>query len=125
MPEYSAEQAASRSGTTGEFVARMTSAGFVGGDDGVGFSDADIRRLQVLQNIERAGVPLDGLATLVNSGHLSLDFIDSAGQPVFTPLEDATFSQLSEETGIPIGVLATMREALGGPPPGPDDRVGE
>ena len=125
MPEYSAEEAASRSGATEEFVARMTSAGFVAGDDGDRFSDADIRRLQVLQKIERAGVPLDGLAALVSSGHLSLDFIDSAGQPVFTPLEDATFSQLSEETGIPIGVLATMREALGGPPPAPDDRVGQ
>jgi len=123
MPEYTAEEAASRSGATREFVARMTSAGLVGDDDEVGFSDADIRRLQVLQSVERAGVPLDGLAALVKSGYLSLDFIDSAGTPVFTPLEDTTFSQLSEETGIPIGILATTREALGGLPPGPDDQV--
>jgi adenylate cyclase len=103
----------------------MTSAGLVGVDDGVGFSDADIRRLQVLQNLERAGLPLDSVAALVKSGHLSLDFIDSAGQSVFTPMEGSTFSELSEDTGIPIGVLATIREAVGGGPPGPDDRVGQ
>jgi len=125
MPEYTAEEAANRAGTSAEFVARMTSAGLVRGDDGAGLSDADIRRLQVLHNMERAGLPLDGLAALTCSGNLSLDFIDSAGQQVFTPLEDATFSELSEDTGIPIGVLATMREAVGGPPPRSDDRVGQ
>jgi adenylate cyclase len=125
MPDYSAEQAASRAGVTGEFVARMKSSGFVGDEDGAGFSDADIRMLQVLQNMERAGLPLEGLAALVGSGHLSLDFIESAGQYVFTPLEDTTFAQLSEDTGIPIGVLATIREAVGGPPPGPDARIGQ
>lgn len=124
MPEYTAEQAASRGGTSPEFVVRMMSAGLVGADDG-GLSDADIRRLQVLANMERAGLPLDGLAALTKSGDLSLDFIESTGQQVFTPLERTTFSELSADTGIPIGVLATIREALGGPLPGPDDRVGQ
>ena len=125
MPEYSVEEAASRAGVTGGFVARMKSSGFVGDKDGAGFSDADIRMVQVLQSMERAGLPLEGLAALVKSGHLSLDFIESAGQSVFTPLEDTTFAQLSEDTEIPIGVLATIREAVGGLPPGPDDWIGQ
>jgi hypothetical protein len=37
--------------------------------------------------LERAGLPLDGLAALTCSGNRSLGFIDSAGQDVFTPLE--------------------------------------
>lgn len=125
MPEYTADEAASRAGTSPEFVARMRSAGLVGADAGTGLSDADIRRLQVLLNMERAGLPLDGLAALTRSGDLSLDFIDTAGQPVFAPLEEATFAELSENTGISIGVLATMREAVGGPLPRPDDQVGQ
>jgi len=125
MPEYTAEEAAKRAGTSTEFVARMRSLGLVGTDDGAGFSDADIRRLQVLHNMERAGLPLEGLAALTSSGKLSLDFIDTAGQPVFAPLEEATFAELSDDTGISIGVLATIREAEGGPLPRPDDRVGQ
>jgi adenylate cyclase len=103
----------------------MASAGLIGEPGDADFSDADIRRLQVLLHMERAGLPLDGVAHLVGGGAFSLEFIDSAGQPVFTPMEDATFSRLSEETGIPVGVLATMREAVGGQSPGPDDRVGQ
>jgi adenylate cyclase len=125
MPEYTAEEAADRAGTSPEFVARMTSAGLVGADDDARLSDADIRRLQVLLNMEQAGLPLDGLAALTRSGNLSLDFIESAGQHVFAPLEDATFSELSEDTGISIGVLTTIRDAVGGHPPRGDDRVGQ
>lgn len=125
MPEYTAEEAANRAGTSAEFVDRMTAAGLVGGGDGSGLSDADIRRVQVLLNMERAGLPIDGLAAQTRSGNLSLGFVDTAGQDVFSPLEDATFSELSEDTGISFGVLATMREAVGGPPPRGDDRVGQ
>jgi adenylate cyclase len=122
MPQYQAEEAARRAGATREFVDRLSSVGLVGSEDD-GFSDADIRKLQVLQNLERAGIPLDGLATLVGSGGLSLDFIDTAGPSVFTPLGEETFAELSESTGIPIALLGTMREAVGGPLPGPDDQV--
>lgn len=125
MAVYSAEEAAGRAGASPEFVRRIASAGLVGEHGDGGFSDADIRRLQVLLNMERAGLPLEGVAQLVSGGALSLEFIDSAGQSVFTPMEDATFSRLSEETGIPVGVLATMREAVGGQSPSPGDRVGE
>lgn len=125
MPGYTAEEAAKRAGTSTEFVARMRSLGLVGADDGAELSGADIRRLQVLHNMERAGLPLEGLAALTSSGKLSLDFIDTAGQPVFAPLVEATFAELSEDTGISIGVLATIREAVGGPLPRPDDRVGQ
>jgi adenylate cyclase len=123
MSEHSVEEAANRAGTTVAFARRMASAGLTGDGDGVRFSDGDIRRLQVLQHVERAGLSLDGVAELVRSGRLSLDFIDTAGRGVFTPLEDVTFSRLSEDTGVRIDVLATIREALGRPRPRPDERV--
>jgi adenylate cyclase len=56
---------------------------------------------------------------------MSLEFVDSAGQPVFPPLEDITFAQLSEDTSISFEVLATIREAVGRPRPDLDDRVSQ
>jgi adenylate cyclase len=123
MSGYTAEEAAARSGVTEEFAAHTASLGLVGGGEGGRFSDEDVRRLQVLQSMERAGLPISGIAELVSRGSLSLDFIESAGQYVFTPLEGETFTQVSETTGIPIAVVATIREALGGSAAGPDDRV--
>jgi DNA-binding transcriptional MerR regulator len=57
MPEYTDDETAARSGTTVEFVRRMAAAGLIGNN--ARFSDTDIRRLQVLQQMERAGLPLE------------------------------------------------------------------
>ena len=75
--------------------------------------------------MERAGLPLDGLGAMFRQGMISLDFIESAGQSVFTPFGETTFAELSSETGIPLEVLSSMREAVGGLPPRPDDRVAQ
>jgi adenylate cyclase len=89
------------------------------------YSDVDVRRLQVLLQMERAGLPMPELGMMVQAGHLSLDFIEAAGKFVFTPLEEVTFSELSVDSDIPIELLATIRDALGGSPPRDDERVGQ
>jgi adenylate cyclase len=124
VAEYTREEAAGRSGVTVDFVDGMASVGLVGGSDSELYSDADVRRLQILSHLERAGLPLDGLGVVVSQGHLTLDFIETAGQDVFAPLEPVTFAEMSADTGIPIEVLSTIREAMGGPPASGDDRVG-
>ena len=104
---------------------RYRGLGLVGANDSDGFSDADVRRMQVFQTLERAGIPIDGLALLVEEGHLSLEFIESAGQYVFVPLSDLTFAEVSAETGVRFETLAAIREALGGTPPDAGDQIGE
>lgn len=125
MSGYPRDVAAARAGVSDEFMARLEATGTIQRSEAAGFSDADVRRAQVFHALERAGLPIEGVAQLVTSGVLSLEFIESAGQYVFVPLSDRTFGELSDSTGIPVELLMVMREAVGGMPPGPDDRVGE
>ena len=124
MSDYPRDVAAARAGVSDESLARLEVTGIIEPSEAGGFSDADVRRAQVFHALERAGLPIEDVAQLVTSGALSLEFIESAGQYVFVPLSDRTFAELSESTGIPIDLLAVMREAIGGMAPGPDDRVG-
>ncbi|MGH8957403.1 MAG: adenylate/guanylate cyclase domain-containing protein [Acidimicrobiia bacterium] len=122
---YTIEAAARRAGVEVESIARYAGVGLIDVEREGEFSDEDIRRIQVLQTLEQSGLPIDGVATLVNEGHLSLGFIEAAGQYVFVPLSDRTFAEASESTGIPLETLASIRESLGGVPPDPDDLLGE
>ena len=105
------------------YVARLAELGLIGHDGD--FGDGDVRRIQIVEALERAGMAVDAVADLVRQGTFSLDFIDAAGNQVFAALSDTTFAQLAERTGVPIEVLMAVREAVGGRTPTPDDRVRE
>lgn len=123
--QYTIEEAAKRAGVAEDSVAKYAGLGLIDVEEAGEFSDEDIRRVQVFQTLEQAGLPIEGVATLVKAGHLSLEFIEAAGQYVFAPLSDRTFAEVSESTGIPMETLASIRESLGGVPPDPDDLLGE
>ena len=106
-------------------VVRLTDLGILAGSADDGYTDADVRRIQVVQELERSGLPSDALASLVRDGRLSLDFLDDAGFRAFAALSDVTFAELSERSGVPIDVLTVLRVAAGGKAAGPDDRVRE
>jgi len=127
METYSAEVAASRAGVEPQEVVRLTDLGILAGSDGDAYTDADVRRVLVVQELERAGLPSDALASLVRDGRLSLEFLDDTGFRAFAAFGDETFAELSERTGIPIEVLTVLRDATGGKAASPDDhvRVGE
>lgn len=124
MPvSFAFESAAERAGADLESVTRYVELGLIPVEGTDEFSDEDIRRTQVLQALEEAGLPIEGIAALVDAGHLSVDVIDAAGQYVFVPLSDRTFADVSESTGIPLETLTSIRESLGGVRPGDDDLV--
>ena len=127
MEMYSAEVAARRAGVEPQEVVRLTDLGILAGSAGDAYTDADVRRVLVVQELERAGLPSDALASLVRDGRLSLDFLDDTGFRAFAAFADETFAELSERTGIPIEVLTVLRDATGGKAASPDDhvRVGE
>jgi len=122
---YSIEQTADRAGAAVDSVDRLARLGIVEPDPEGRFSPADVRLIQVVHSLERAGLPLEGLATLVQARVFSLDFIEAAGSRVFAPLTDVTFADLGERTGIPVDLLLVLREAVGGPRPDPQERVRE
>jgi len=123
MGGYSIEIAAERAGVDSDELSRLTELGILGADDG--YSDADVRRVQVVKALELAGLPVEGLAGLLREGHLSLRFLDEAGVNVFAALSDTTFGELSERTGIPVEMLTVLRDASGGTTASPGDRVRE
>ena len=78
-----------------------------------------------MHNLERAGVPLDGMATAVRDGTLSFSFLDAAAFDPFAEVSGETFQELSARTGLPMELLKLSREAVGYVEPRPEDRVRE
>jgi adenylate cyclase len=75
--------------------------------------------------LERAGVPLDGMAAAVRAGALSFSFLDVPAFDRFSEVSDTTFRELSERTAVPLELLKVVREAAGFAEPSPEDRVRE
>jgi adenylate cyclase len=84
-----------------------------------------VLRARWLQSLERAGLPLEGIAAAVQDGTLSFSFLDVPVYDRFAGLSGTTFQQLSAETGVPLELLTVVREAVGFAEPGPDDTVRE
>jgi class 3 adenylate cyclase len=125
MERYPTGVAAARAGVSVAQVERLTELGLLEGDDTAGYSGGDVRRIQLVLALERAGLPLEGLSTLVRAERFPLGFIDSAGEPVFAPLSDVTFAELAERTGLPVETILVLRDATGGVRAAPGDRVRE
>jgi adenylate cyclase len=92
---------------------------------GVGdaLSPGDVRRARWVQSLERAGVPLEGMAAAVRDGDLSFSFMDVTAFDRFAGLSGTTFQELSSRTCIPLEMLKEVREAVGFAEPAPEDQV--
>ena len=76
-----------------------------------------------MQSLERAGVPLKGIAAAIRDGALSFAFMDVSAFDRFAGLSGTTFQELSAQTGIPLELLMVVREAVGFAEPRPEDHV--
>jgi adenylate cyclase len=120
---YTRQEVAQRAGVDAGYVDRLVELGILTPGAGEAFSAGDALRARWLQSLERAGVPLEGLAAAVRDGVLSFSFLDVAAYDRFAGLSATTFQQLSAETGIPLELLLVVREAFGMAEPHPDDTV--
>ena len=114
-----------RAGVEPGYVARLIEVGILEPDKDGLLPDGDVRRVRIVQTLEGAGLPLEGLGQAIRSGALSLGFIDSPSYDRWASQSDTTFLSLSERTGVPIALLTVIREAMGSAPPNPEDRVRE
>ena len=89
------------------------------------YSPGDVRRARWVKGFERAGVPLEGIATAVRDGALSFSYLDATAFDRFAGVSRTTFRELSERTGVPMDLLLVVREAHGFAEPGPEDHVRE
>ncbi len=125
MGEHSREETARRAGVDPGYVDRLVELGIVRPDEDDRFSAGDVRRARWVHALGVAGVPLDGLATAVRDGTLSFSYLDASAFDQFAVVTDTRFGELSEQTGIPMDLLAVVREAVGFAEPRPEDRVRE
>jgi adenylate cyclase len=126
MAEYSRAEAANRAGVDPGYVDQLIELGIVTPDAGDQLTKGDVRRAEMAQTIEKAGMTLEGISAAIRDGSLSLAFMDApAYDRVFATLSNETFEGLSERTGLPLDLLMLIREATGAGVPAPDDRVRE
>ena len=125
MSGYSRQEVAQRAGVDPDYVDRLVELGFLTPDAGDAFSPGDVLRARWVQSLERAGVPLEGMAAAVRDGALSFSFMDATVFDRFAGVSGTTFHQLSARTGIPIELLMVVREAFGFAEPRPQDPVRE
>jgi adenylate cyclase len=122
---YTRQQVAQRAGVDPDYVDRLVELGILTPAAGDGFSPGDVLRSRWVQSLERAGVPLEGMASAVRDGALSFSFMDVSAFDRFAGLSGTTFQQLSAQTGIPLELLVVVREAVGFAAPRPQDTVRE
>jgi adenylate cyclase len=123
--EHSRQEVARRAGVDSDYVDRLVELGLLQPGTGDVFSPGDVRRARWVQSLERAGVPLDGMAAAVRDGALSFSFLDATAFDRFAGLSGTTFGELSERTGVPLELLNVVREAVGFAEPRPEDHVRE
>jgi adenylate cyclase len=120
---YSLPEVARRAGVDPGYVEDLIRLGVISPDPVGAFSSGDARRARMVQSLERAGLPLEGMGEAIRTGSLSLAFLDLASYDRFAGLSDSTFAELSERTGLPLELLTAVREAMGFAQPDPQDTV--
>ena len=126
VPSVTRQEVADLAGVAPGFVDRLTELGILEADDDDGsFRTGSPQRVRIVQMLEDAGLPLDGLGEALNRGLVSLDFIDTTSNNRWGSLTATTFEDLSQQIGVPIELLAAIREAMGFAPPDPSDRIQE
>jgi adenylate cyclase len=125
MAEYSITDVAARAGAAQDYVGRLIELGVVSAGQRGNFSEGDVRRVRLMQTLERAGLPVEEVAAAIRRGELSLAFLDMSHYARLSSLIDLTFQELSVNTNVPVELLLVIREAAGFAEPGPTDRVRE
>ena len=123
MEQYELAEAADRAGISPDELRGLVEQGILEPDVAGRFTEADVRRVGVVQSIVAAGIPIDLLADTLRSGGFSLAFMDDPSYSLFTSFTSETFQEVSARTGVPLNLLIAARETAGGVTPAPGDRV--
>ncbi|HET9853044.1 MAG TPA: adenylate/guanylate cyclase domain-containing protein [Candidatus Limnocylindrales bacterium] len=119
---YTLVEIAERAGLDPAFVDRLGTLGILEPVDGT-FNEGDVRRARIVQSLDAAGLPIDGLGAAIQAGHIDLGFVDAPAYNLFAGLTDTTFGETAARSGVPLEVVLAIREAAGASVPSPDDRM--
>jgi DNA-binding transcriptional MerR regulator len=116
LTAYSIGEVADRAGVAIDYVVMLVERGVLSSDPDGHFSEGDVRRIRLMQTLERAGMPLQGVAAAVQRGNLSLGFLDTAAYDRLASLSEVSFQEVAEKTGssaASVGPLRLVRAAVG------------
>jgi adenylate cyclase len=126
MKELSASGLADLAGVTEPEVARLVELGLLVPRDGAGpFRETDVQKVRLATACERAGLPMEGIASVIRSGRLSFAFLEAAPYRRWAVRSARTYRQVSQETGVPLELLGDALESMGFAPMAPDEPMRE
>jgi adenylate cyclase len=126
MKGLSAARLADLAGVTAAEVERLVDLGVLVARDGVGpFLESDVPKVRLATACERAGLPMEGIASAIRTGRLSFTFLEAAPFRRWAVRSGRTYRQVSQDTGIPLETLGAVLESMGFARVGPDEPMRE
>ena len=116
---------AARAGVDLDYVDALVELGILSPNEDGSFTAGAARAARVIRDLERGGLPLDGIAEAVKGGFISFDIFDLGNYDRIASLTADTFRQAADRAGIPVQLLLVVREAIGFAVAEPDDRMRE
>jgi adenylate cyclase len=117
----SIEDVAERAGVEVGYVGRLVEIGALAPERD-GYGERDAHAVALLHAWEGAGLSAESIVSAIEEGALTLDFLESPGWDLPTPL-DRTYEELAGERGIPPDLLRAIHRSIGFAPPDPGDRA--
>jgi adenylate cyclase len=123
MEELSAEELATRSGTTLDEVERFCRLKILSAPQPP-FHIGDVTRVRLLQALEQSGIMPDDVGRAIESGEFSFAFVDAlfpaTGSAAFA---DSDFEEVCRQFGFSMEFVQDVYAGLGLPQPSPTDRI--
>src|SRR6266516_4227227 len=113
MNALSASGLADLAGVTEVEIQRLVDLGvLVARDEGGPFLATDVQKVRLATACERAGLPMDGIASAVRAGRLSFAFLEAAPYRRWAVRSARTYREVSAEAGVPLEMLRSTLEAM-------------
>src|SRR5918995_3342357 len=126
MHGLSASGLADLAGVAEAEVERLVEFGILVARDGTGpFLETDVQKVRLAAGCEQAGLPIEGIASAIAAGRLSFAFLEASPFRRWAVRSTRTYRQVSQETGIPLGTLGAVLEAMGFARAAPDEPMRE
>jgi len=123
VDDLTGEQLAERAGVPAGDVDRLAGLGLLS-RQAPPFRSTDVTRVSLLRTLERSGIPSEDVASAVASGEFSLAFADVLFAPSRVEgLSGMTFAEIAATYGLDMDRIGDLFNALGLPPPRPDEPV--
>ena len=126
MEPLSAAGLAELAGATEAEVEHMVDLGILVPRDGADpFLATDVQKIRLAKACEQAGLPMEGIASVIGAGRLSFAFLEAPTYRRWAVRSARTYRQVSEEAGVPLDLLRDALESMGFAPAAPDDPIRE